>query len=210
VIVLERWTQEELTRVPPGPSAAELRRRVRVRRARRVGLLATAAIVFATLGTAAMLHSPEEQRVRVVQPAPTNTSAGPTPTPATVPLATTEQFPPLARMAEIVSNNVRSDDRPGPGAAHPTSGEIVETTRARAFLLWGGSLENLGEHIYVVQVIGNFTCDHCSRPANAVAPHGRAIVLQFDAAGNGYSYGVGPRVYDLSTLGTVYRFPLAG
>ena len=203
--VLERWAEEELPRVPPGPSVDELRRRVRVRRARRVGSLATVAIVLAILGIAALVRSPAEHRVQVTEP-----TTGSTPTTTTLPLATAAEFPPLAKMAKIVSNNVRLDDQRVAGAAHPTSGEIVETTRARALPLFGGSLANPGEHIYVVQVMGNFTCKSCSRPANAVAPHGRALQVLFDDDGNGYAYGVGPGAYDLSTLGTVYRIPLPG
>jgi hypothetical protein len=339
VNVLERRVEEELTRVPSGPSGRELRRRVRVRRARHFGAVGAVAIVFAVLGIATMLQSPDRHRVQVTQPAPTEpttTSTAPasklplatttefpplekiinsvtgsvrsntdpkavvanpsstqivattrdrayavlrggtrgvgtgedriyvvqviggfscrsctgplnappergsvlvetleangegtifgigvSPTPydlstlGTVyrleltPLATTEQIPELAKMAEIASNNVRSDDRSGPGSAHPTSGEIVETTRARAFSLLGGSLQNLDAQIYVVQVIGDFRCAHCSRPPNAVEPHGRALRLVFDAAGNGYQYGLGG-AYDLSTLGTVYRIRLSG
>jgi hypothetical protein len=326
VNVLERWAEEELPRVPPGPSVDELRRRVRARRARRVGSLAAVAIVLAILGIAALLRSPAEHRVQVTEP-----TTGSTPTtlpvattaefpplakivnsvivrvhndsdpktvarqpssaeivattrghvdaarsqsepeaeqpiyfvqligdfvcnscfggpgypprgpafqlefeedgsigggtccrvddtlrtlgtvyrlPLTRPPATAERFPPLAKMAKIVSNNVRLDDPGLPGSARPTSGELVETPRARAFPLFGGSLANLGEHIYVVQVMGNFTCKSCSRPANAVAPHGRALQVFFDDAGGGYGYGVGPFAYDLSTLGTVYRLPL--
>ena len=325
--VLERWAEEELTRVPRGPSAGELRRRVRTRRARRAVSLAAVAIVLAVLGIAALVQSPAPHRdVRVVEPAPTTTGVSTTTLPlattqqvpplakivnsviadvqrktnlqmtaqpssaeivsttvgradalhgarvanpgneiylvqvigdftcrecglaarpphgqvlqsqfdktgdivgfsvganrpddlATLgtvyrislvrPLATTAQFPALAKMADVVSNNVRTDERPG--AAHPTSAEIVETTRARAFPLFGGQLTNVSSHIYVVQVIGNFTCDECSRPSNAVAPpHGRALHLLFDDAGIGYGFGVGPAVYDLGTLGTVYQLP---
>jgi hypothetical protein len=329
VNVLERWTQEELTRVPPGLPVAELRRRVRARRARLVVSLAAVAIVLTVLGIAATVHSPAPHRVRVVEPAPTTTGVStPTlplattqqvpplakivnsviadvqrktnlqlmapPTSAEIvrttvgradalhgarvanpgkeiylvqvigdftcrecglaerpphgrvlqsqfdktgdlvgfsvganrpddlatlgtvyrvslvrPLATTAQFPALVKMADVVSNNVRTDDRLLPGAAHPTSAEIVETTRARAFPLFGGQLTNLSSHIYVVQVIGNFTCDECSRPSNAVAPpHGRALHLLFDDAGNGYGFGIGPDVLDLGHLGTVYQLPL--
>jgi hypothetical protein len=330
--VLERLVEEELTRVPPGPSANDLRQRARVRRARRYGSVAVLAIVFAVLGIAAMLQSPASRHVQVSQPIPTESTSGATVvTPATVPLATTaefpplakmiaslsgtvrsnadpkavvekptsaeivattdthalefwggthegkpvyvvqirgrfvcvmcprpvganspagealqvvfdadgtstgffgltrepevlaqlgtvyrleltplattEQFPALARMVEVVRNSVRSDYRPIAGSAVPTTGEIVETTRGRAFSLLGGSLENTDAHIYVVQVIGNFTCDGCSRPVNAVAPHGRALRLIFDASGHGYGFGIGPAV-DLNALGTVYRVQL--
>jgi hypothetical protein len=336
VNVLEHWVEQELTRVPAGPSADELRHRGRVGRARRVGALGAVAIVLGILGMA-LLQSPSSHRVQVTEPVPTEPTTIPAPA-STLPLATTSEFPPLekivasvtgavtsntdpkavvanpssaeivattrerayevlgggtrgigtgedriyvvqvvgdfscrscaqplaappargsvfvetlesngegtifgiavsptpydlstlgtvyrlelmplatseqipdlAKMAEIVSNNVRSDYRPSPGSARPTTGEIVETTRGRAFPLFGGSLENLDEHIYFVQVIGNFTCDHCSRPATAVAvPHGRALRLLFDAAGNGYGYGIGGAL-DLSKLGTVYRLPL--
>jgi hypothetical protein len=337
--VLERLVEEELTRVPPGPSAAALRHRASARRARRYGSVAVLAIVFAVLGIAAMLQSPGSHQVQVSQPAPTASTttatvvpdsplplatkaefprlskmaqtvlrvvennidpkaAAASPTSAEIvattnarayahwggskddkptyivqvagkfvckaasskasasltcpvpvgasaprggalqvrfdddgfvlgfspqprdlselgtvyrlelaPLATTERFPALANMVEIVRNNVRSDYRPISGSALPTTGEIVETTRGRAFSVFGGSLDNLDAHIYVVQVIGNFTCDGCSRPANAVAPHGRALRLLFDATGHGYGFGIGPAV-DLSPLGTVYRVQL--
>jgi hypothetical protein len=333
VNVLQRWSEEELARVPRGPTADELRRRVRVRRTRRVGSLATIVIVMAVLGIAALLQSPTAHRVSVTEPA-SSTAAVPTGT--TLPLATADQVPPLAKitnsvvgtvqtdidlkaighesssaeivlttqgradaltgggssprpnqpmflvqvvgdfvcndcmglvpyrphgtsfqalfdragnrdgfsigakqpfdlssigtpyrlslarpsattarfpqlakMARVASNFVGTDDRPRPGAAHPTSAEIVETTRARAFPLFGGSTSALGEHIYIVQVIGNFVCDECSRPAGAVAPHGRGLRVFFDGAGNGYGFGVGPPVYDLSKLGTVYGLPLS-
>jgi hypothetical protein len=322
--VLERWATEELTRVPTGPSAGELRRRARVRRARRVGAVATVAIVFAVLAVAAMLQSPGSRQVRVMEPAPlTSTTGGPiavTPLPLAttkefpplakiiasltgtvernadpkavvenpmsaeivatttetnalttyvaqvtgdfvcadcrgihrageqprtgralqvgfdrngtaiefefgdrpedlaqlgkvyrlelVPLATTQQFPALASMAEVVSNSVRADFQAQPGATRPTSGEIVETTRGRAFSLFGGSPDNLDARIYVIEVIGNFTCDECSRPSNAVAaPQGNSLRLLFDAAGHGYGFGIGGPV-DLGTLGTVYRVEL--
>jgi hypothetical protein len=331
--VLERLVTEELTRVPTGPSAGDLRRRARVRRARRVGAVATVAVVFAVLAIAAMLQSPGSHQVRVVEPAPmTSTTGGPiavtplplattkefpplakiiasltgtvrsntdpkavveNPTSAEIvattdtkayaiwggthddkpiyvaqvtgsfvcdtcprpegassphgvaltvwfgtdghtgglglaqrptdlsqlgtvyrleltPLATTEQFPALASMAEIVSNNVRTDYRAQPGSTRPTSGEIVETTRGRAFSLFGGSTDNLDAHIYVIEVFGNFTCDECSRPSNAVAaPQGNSLHLLFDATGRGYGFGIGEPI-DLSTLGTVYRVELPG
>jgi hypothetical protein len=331
--VLERLVTEELTRVPTGPSAGDLRRRARVRRARRVGAVATVAVVFAVLAIAAMLQSPGSHQVRVVEPAPmTSTTGGPiavTPLPLAttkefpplakmiasltgtvrsntdpkavvenptsaeivattdtkafallggthddkpvyvaqvtghflcefcygpagsnalhgnalqvifdsdghgigfgfgaqpknlaqlgtvhrlelVPLATAEQFPALASMAEIVSNNVRTDYRAQPGSTRPTSGEIVETTRGRAFSLFGGSTDNLDARIFVIEVFGNFTCDECSRPSNAVAaPQGNSLHLLFDATGRGYGFGIGEPI-DLSTLGTVYRVELPG
>src|SRR5438477_300549 len=73
--VLERLVEEELTRVPPGPSANELRHRARVRRARRFGSVAILAIVLAVLGIAAMLQSPASHHVQVVEPVPTESTA---------------------------------------------------------------------------------------------------------------------------------------
>lgn len=97
--------------------------------------------------------------------------------------------------------------RTRPGSAASTT-EIVETTRARAFPLLGGSVTNLASHIYIVQVIGTFVCDECSRPEGAAAPRGRALHVEFDVTGTGYGFGLGADPFDFSTLGTVYRFPL--
>jgi hypothetical protein len=326
---MERWAEEELTRVPPGPSVRELHRRLRARRARRVGSVAAVAIVLAVLGIVGLLQSPSPHRVLVTEPSTSSTavptpstlpaattaqfpalakivdsvivtvqrdsvlSAGPPPGSAEIvattsgraealkggsgphpeqpiylvqvigdfvcndcfnvsapaprgrsfqvtfdrtasrggfsigakrpydlsslgtvyrlslvrPLATTAQFPALAKMTKVVRDVLATDSRQLPGSAGPTA-EIVETTRARAFPLLGGSVTNLSSHIYVVQVIGNFTCYDCSVPAGAAAPHGRALRVEFDATGAGYGFGVGPAVFDLSTLGTVYGFPL--
>ena len=56
--VFERHVQEELTRVPPGPSADGLRRRARIRRARRTaGAVGALAIVIAGVGAGAWLRS---------------------------------------------------------------------------------------------------------------------------------------------------------
>lgn len=72
---LERLVQEELTRVPPGPSADALRRRARVRRTRRTGgAVAALAIVLAGLGAGAWLRSPTRHRVQVTQSVPKPTT----------------------------------------------------------------------------------------------------------------------------------------
>src|SRR5260221_618215 len=133
--VLERLVEEELTRVPPGPSATALRHRVRVRRARRFGSVAVLAIVFAVLGIAAMLQSPPSNRVQVSQPVPTEstTPAPPVPPASPLPLATASQFPPLAKMIASLTGTVRGNADPQAVVENPTSAEIVATTDTKAF-----------------------------------------------------------------------------
>jgi hypothetical protein len=205
--VLERLVADELTRVPAGPAADDLRRRARIRRARRVGAVATVAIVFAVLAIAAMLQSPDSHRVQVSEPAPTESSTAATVvTPATVPLATTAEFPPLAKMVETVSGVVKSNADPKAVVANPTSAEIVATTDTRAFAFWGGTHDD--KPIYVVQVVGKFLCETCYGPGGSTAPRGDALQVFFDASGHGNGFGFSPHPRDIAQLGKVYRLPL--
>jgi hypothetical protein len=209
--VLERLVADELTRVPAGPAADDLRRRARIRRARRVGAVATVAIVFAVLAIAAMLQSPDSHRVQVSEPAPTESStesstAATVPPPSALPLATTVQFPPLAKMVETVSGVVKSNADPKAVVANPTSAEIVATTDTRAFAFWGGTHHD--KPIYVVQVVGKFLCETCYGPGGSTAPRGDALQVFFDASGHGNGFGFSPHPRDIAQLGKVYRLPL--
>jgi hypothetical protein len=204
--VLERLVADELTRVPEGPAADDLRRRARVRRARRVGTVATVAIVFAVLAIAALLQSPASHHVQVSEPTPTASTTPTVVTPATVPLATTAEFPPLAKMVQTVSGAVKSNVDPKAVVANPTSAEIVATTDTRAFAIWGGTHDD--KPIYVAQVTGQFLCESCFGPGGSMAPRGDALQLFFDASGNGTGFGLSPHPRNITQLGKVYRLPL--
>jgi hypothetical protein len=202
--VLERWVDEELTRIPPGPSAGELRRRARVRRARRGGAMAAVSVVL-VLAVTAVLQSPGSRQVNVIAPAPEPTMTTATPT-STLPVATTAEFPPLAKIISNVIGNVQSNTDPKAVVTTPTSAEIVATTNARANALWGGTTDE--KPIYIVQVIGRFLCETCHGPVNSKAPRGSALQVFFDTGGNGFGFGLSATPKDLSTLGAVYRLPL--
>lgn len=212
---LERVVTEELTRVPQGPSADDLRHRARARRVRRTGSVAAVAIVFAVLGIGAMLQSPTSQRVQVSAPTPTSTSA-PTATTTTIatpdstlPLATAAEFPPLAKIIDTVTGVVKSDADPKAVVANPNSAEIVATTDTKAFAIWGGTHDD--KPIYVVQVIGKFVCDSCQGPpTNFKAPRGEVLQVFFDSDGNGNGFGFSPQPRNIAQLGKVYRLPLPG
>lgn len=203
--VLERLVEEELTRVPPGPSGSQLRRRARLRRARRAGSVATVAIVFAILGIAAMLQSPDSHRVQVTQPVPTASTTTVIPD-SRLPLATTAEFPPLAKMVDAVTGMAESNADPKAVVANPTSAQIVATTDTKAFALWGGTTD--GKPIYVVQVVGRFLCETCHGPMGSKAPRGDAIQAIFDASGNGTGFGFSPHPRNIAQLGKLYRLPL--
>ncbi|MDQ1508680.1 MAG: hypothetical protein QOG50_524 [Actinomycetota bacterium] len=208
--VLERWAEEELTRVPSGPPAAELRHRVRVRRARRVGSVAAVAIVLAILGIAATLQSPASQRVQVTEPVPTEPTTAPSTTAllpgSHLPLATTAEFPPLARIIRSVTAGVKSNLDPKAVVTNPSSAEIVATTDARAYPIWGGHPDD--KPIYVVQVVGKFMCESCSGPVRSQAPRGDALQFFFDSSGNGFGFGLSPQPKHIDQLGAVYRLPM--
>lgn len=206
--VLDRLVEEELTRVPPGPSANDLRHHARVRRARRAGSVATVAIVFAVLGIAAMLQSPPSRRVQVTAPVPTaSTTTATTVIPdSPLPLATASQFPPLAKMIQTVTGVVQSNADPKAVVATPASAQIVATTDRKAFAIWGGTHDD--KPIYVVQVVGKFVCDSCYGPVASKAPRGDALQVFFDASGNGAGFGFSPQPRDIAQLGKVYRLPL--
>jgi hypothetical protein len=206
VNVLERWVEEELTRVPAGPSADELRHRGRVRRARRVGALGVVAIVLGILGIA-LLQSPDSQRVQVTEPVPTEpaTTAAPT---STLPLATTAEFPPLDKIIKSVSGNVKSNTDPKAVLTRPISAEIVATTDTQAYPIFDGS--RTGKPIYVVQVIGSFICQTCEGPANYEI-RGDALQVFFDTDGTAFRFAMGsgyPYPHTLDPLGKVYRLAL--
>ena len=210
--VLERLVEEELARVPAGPSPDDLRRRARARRARRAGSATAVAIVFAVFGIAAMLQTPTQHRVQVTEPAPTQSTPAPSTSPTSVvpdsslPLATAAEFPPLAKIVSSVSGSVKSNADPKAVAEQPASAEIVATTDTKAWALWGGSKDD--KPIYVVQVTGKFVCNGCSRPNGAGVAHGDAFQVFFDPSGTGFGFGFSPTPKDLSTLGTVYRLGL--
>jgi hypothetical protein len=213
--VLEHSVTEELARVPEGPPADELRRRARVRRARRMGSVGSVAMVFTVIVLGTMLQSPASHRVQVTEPAST-TPDQPASTTTTIvipdsplPLATTAEFPQLQKMLGTVSGMVTSDKDPKAVAQNPTSAQIVATTDTKAWALWGGTRNDTP--IYVVQVTGKFVCNGCSRPATATeSPHGDAIQVFFDHSGNGAGFGMSREAKDLSSLGRVYRLPLPG
>jgi len=193
--VLERWAAEEFTRVPVGPSPDDLRRRVRVRRARRAAAsLAALALVSVVAGIAVSQRSPD-RRVEVV---------GPT-TPTTLPIATTAEFPPLARIVRMVREQVSLQWNPAAGSPRPDSVEIVEVSRAEAEALEGGSPSRTR---YFVQVIGDFVCRGCSG-IGSPPPHGSVLQLSFGPSGYSTAFGIGGNhPADLAAAGTVYRLPL--
>ena len=209
--VLERWVEEELTRVPPGPSADELRRRARARRARRAGSVATVAIVFAVArnrGDAAITDEPSRPGDRTGSDRIDDDAHDRDPRTRRLPLATTAEFPPLAKMIRTVTGVVQSNADPKAVVANPASAEIVATTDTKAFAIWGGTHDD--KPIYVVQVVGKFVCDSCSGPVASKAPRGDALQVLFDASGNGTGFGFSPQPRDIAQLGKVYRLSLPG
>jgi hypothetical protein len=193
---LEQAIADELIRVPPGPSAAELQRRAAVRGGRRAAAaVAAIVLVFVGLEVGAALHS-DDRHIVVTEP---------TPTTAPIPVAGIEQFPPLVRITETVRGLVRMDVVPDAHGARHATAQIVSTTREGIPPfedLSAGSANGK----YVVQVIGAIDCKSCFGVASR--PHGPAFSVLFDAAGNLIGTTTGPRIYDLTRLGTVYRLAL--
>lgn len=197
--VMEHWADDQLTRVPSGPAPVELRRRARVRRARRAGgLLVAVALVVVGFGIGVLSRSPSTSHVEITQPVPTTT---------TPPDASVREFPPLAKIESLVRSTVQVDAVRDPhGAAH-VSAEILSTTAGHANPVFAPSPRGSSARVYMVQVVGDLVCRSC--PGLVVrVPHVAAEQFLFDASGrlDGFSDS---RPVDLSEIGTVYRLPIA-
>jgi hypothetical protein len=142
--------------------------------------------------------------------APT-TSSAPTAAPTTMlppaiaalPVANVETFRNLDRVMRQARDYDASD-------GHVDYGEIVATTHDKLFALFGGRPQDT-HATYLVRLVGTFTCNACSVPPGAKAPHGNEIMFtvtlpQPTPLDDGFE--VGSRALDLSTFGTVYRLPL--
>lgn len=214
--VLEQWTDEQLTRVPSGPSADDLRRRARVRRNRRVGAsLAAVAIVLAILGIAAMLRSPAPRHVEVLLPAPT-IGVEPTttlPDAINVPGFSNGATEPKDKRNSVIYDKINHTVSGAAlaDAADPKApvdfAEVVVTTRHATIGEFGDTPNGAGDRRYVVQVVGDLDCRSCRGPGNGPF-RGRVMALLFDAAGDGVGFTFGGEPQDLSRLGTVYRMPI--
>ncbi len=165
--------------------------------------------MFAVVALVATRQSPATHEVRVSGPAPTESSIpGTVVTPATIPLATEAQFPPLSKMIASLTGTVRSNADPKAVVENPTSAEIVATTDTKAYAIWGGTRDD--KPIFVAQVTGEFVCQECQgiRRAGDLPRTGRVLQVGFDSTGTATDFGFGDQPADLSKLGTVYRLDL--
>jgi hypothetical protein len=198
---LEQSVRDELTRVPAGPAATELRRRAATRRARRVGGGVVAIVlVLIGFGIGVLLHSPAQSQLQVVQ-------TGPAATRTTLPDATTAVVPPLAKIREVVGNLVMTDVVPNRRGSRAYTAQIAVTTVGHTSPPFANGGAGAGQRRYVVQVIGNVECNSCFGLTKE--PGGRAFSDLFDSDGEIVGTTLGPRIYDLSRLGPVYRLRVA-
>jgi hypothetical protein len=195
VNVVEHWAEDQLTRVPTGPAPAALRRRARVRRARRVGgSFAAVALVLGGFGVGVLSRSPSTSHVDITQPVPTTTA---------LPDASVREFPQLAKIASLVSSTVREDAVRDPDGAIRVSAEIVSTTAGHTNPVFAPSPRGSSARVYMVQVVGDLVCRSC--PGFAVRrSHVAAEQFLFDASGRLDAFS-DSRPVDLSRIGTAYR-----
>jgi hypothetical protein len=206
----EEAVEHDLATAADPPPIEHVRRRARRQRARWVasGLVPVLALVAAL----AIVVTNNTRRSVDVSTATSRSTTAPTAAPTTtlppavaaLPVATDDTFPELTRVLDLVRSH-ESDGR-------VDYGEIVATTRDKTYALFGGRTPVDTRPIYFVRLVGTFTCNGCSVPPGAVAPHGNEILFTVTVPQTqppNDVFEVGSRAVDLSTFGTVYRLPLA-
>jgi hypothetical protein len=210
---LEEAVRHDLAVAPIAPPVERIRRRARRRRFRwsAAGLVSLVAVSAAV---APVMRSAERGRHSdVVVGGSTGVSPTSVPTSqppdALLPIATETVFPRLAQVMQQVHGYELAD---GPLAY----GEIVATTRDKTYALFGGRIPIDTRPIYLVRLVGTFTCDECSTPSRkAPTPHGTEILFIFSHAQTDPTnplggFSIGDRRTDLSHFGRVYRLPSTG
>ena len=175
---LEEAVRHDLAVAPAAPPVERIRRRARLRRFR-WGTTGLALLVGISTTVALAVRSTGPERNSKVAVVGGPTSISPTTVPASrppdasLPVATEKNFPGLAEVMQQVQGYELAD---GPLAY----GEIVATTRDKTYALFGGRIPIDTRPIYLVRLVGTFTCDGCSTPSNKTpAPHGTEILFTF-------------------------------
>jgi hypothetical protein len=173
-------------------------------RRRRTLFLATASVSLVLVVAVVAMVIRSAQPARDVSVNPT-TVPNAQPSGSLLPIATEKIFPGLSHVMQRVHDYERAD---GPVAY----GEIVETTLDKTDVLFGSQHKFDTSPVYAVRLVGTFTCNTCSTPPHAVAPHGSEIVFTYSRVAGVplgmFQIGNGPT--DLSQFGRVYRLPGAG
>lgn len=206
----EEAVEHDLATAADPPPIEHVRRRARRQRARRVasGLVPVLALVAAL----AIVVTNNTRRSVDVSTATSRSTTAPTAAPTTalppavaaLPVATRQTFHGIDRVMDLARGYDASDGR-------VAYGEVVATTRDKLYTLFGGRMPVDTRAVYFVRLVGAFTCNSCSVPPGAVAPHGNAILFTVtvpESAPLNDVFSIGSRPIDLSTFGTVYRLPL--
>ena len=211
---LQEAVRRDLAVAPEAPPVERIHRRARRRRIR-WGAAGLVTLVAMTATAAIVIRSARPERNSNVAVVGGPTSVSPTtvattrPPDALLPVASETIFPGLVQVMQQVHGYETAD---GP----LTYGEIVATTRNKTYAVFGGRIPIDTRPIYLVRLVGTFTCDGCSTPSNKTpAPHGTEILFIFSPVPTDPThplggFSIGDQQTDLSQFGTVYRLPSTG